>query len=149
MVDFIFMLTRQDQAVADGLETFETVRSLGIQHVGCKVVGVSMDTRKTLNRAIMDSGATSYMEVVSETPNAGITSAQNAVEIAAASPRSLAPVPICWPIAPSRPTLWIWCRRGDAAWMAIWWSPGASSHRHGSGPGRRPGRTASQLAPRG
>ena len=81
MVDFIFMLTRQDQTIADCLETFETVRSLGIRHVGFKDVGVSLDTLKALNRAIKTSGATSYMEVVSETPEDCRRSAHNAVEI--------------------------------------------------------------------
>lgn len=81
MVDFIFMLTRQDQTIVDCLETFETVRSLGIRHVGFKDVGVSLDTLKDLNRAIKKSGATSYMEVVSETPEDCLSSARTAVEI--------------------------------------------------------------------
>jgi uncharacterized protein related to proFAR isomerase len=81
VVDFIFMLTRQDQTVVDCLETLDTVRSIGIRHVGFKDVGVSMDTLKALKRAIKDSGATSYMEVVSETSEDCIRSARNAVEI--------------------------------------------------------------------
>jgi len=81
VVDFIFMLTRQDQTIVDCLETFDSVRSLGIQHVGFKDVGVSTGTLKTLNQEIKNSGATSYMEVVSETPEACIKSAHNAVEI--------------------------------------------------------------------
>ena len=81
MVDFIFMLTRQDQTIVDCLETFDAVRSLGIRHVGFKDVGVSLDRLKALNRAIKASGATSYMEVVSETPEDCLRSARNAVEI--------------------------------------------------------------------
>ena len=81
MVDFIFMLTRQDQTIVDCLETFETMRSLGVMHIGFKDLGVSMETLKALNRAIKGSGATSYMEVVSETPEACLRSARNAVEI--------------------------------------------------------------------
>lgn len=81
MVDFIFMLTRQDQTIEDCLETFDSVRSLGIRHLGFKDVGVSIETLKALNWAIKNSGAISYMEVVSETPDACIKSARNAVEI--------------------------------------------------------------------
>jgi uncharacterized protein related to proFAR isomerase len=81
VVDFIFMLTRQDRTVVDCLEAFDSVRSLGVRHVGFKDVGVSMETLKALNRAIKNSGATSYMEVVSETPEDCIRSAHNAVEI--------------------------------------------------------------------
>jgi uncharacterized protein related to proFAR isomerase len=81
MIDFIFMLTRQDQTVMDCLETFDRVRSIGVRHVGFKDVGVSLETLKALNRAIKNSGATSYMEVVSETPEDCIRSALNAVEI--------------------------------------------------------------------
>lgn len=75
------MLTRQDQTIEDCLETFDPVRSLGIRHLGFKDVGVSIETLKALNWAIKNSGAVSYMEVVSETPDACIKSARNAVEI--------------------------------------------------------------------
>lgn len=81
MIDFIFMLTRQDQTIEDCLETFESVRSLGVRHVGFKDLGVPLDRLNALNRAIKSSGATSYMEVVSETPEDCIASARNAVEI--------------------------------------------------------------------
>jgi len=65
----------------DCLETFDRVRSIGVRHVGFKDVGVSLATLKALNHAIKNSGATSYMEVVSETPEDCIRSAHNAVEI--------------------------------------------------------------------
>ena len=81
MIDFIFMLTRQDQTVIDCLETFEDVRSAGVGHVGFKDVGVPLETLKELNRSIKATGATSYMEVVSETPEDCMRSARNAVEI--------------------------------------------------------------------
>lgn len=80
-MDFIFMLTRQDQTVEDCLEVFEEIRPLGLGHVGFKDVGVDKDTLKTLNRAIKDSGAVSYMEVVSETPEAALNSAKIAAGI--------------------------------------------------------------------
>ena len=81
MIDFIFMLTRRDQTVIDCLETFEDVRSTGVAHVGFKDVGVPMETLKALNAQIKASGATSYMEVVSETREDCVRAARNAVEI--------------------------------------------------------------------
>jgi hypothetical protein len=75
-MDFIFMLTRQDQTVEDCLEVFEELRPLGLKHVGFKDVGVGYPTLERLHRAIKESGATSYMEVVSTTPDAALTSAR-------------------------------------------------------------------------
>lgn len=80
-MDFIFMLTRQDQTVVDCLEVFEEIRPLGLKHVGFKDIGVDKDTLKALNRAIKESGATSYMEVVSASPEAALNSARVAAEI--------------------------------------------------------------------
>jgi hypothetical protein len=80
-MDFIFMLTRQDQTVVDALEVFAEIRGLGIGHVGFKDVGADRKTLHALNRAIKDAGATSYMEVVSTTPEAAVRSAGIAAEI--------------------------------------------------------------------
>ncbi len=82
MVDFIFMLTRQDQTIEDCLETFETISGVGLGHVGFKDIGVDRDTLFELNRRIKASGATSYMEVVSTSPEDCLRSARNAVDIA-------------------------------------------------------------------
>ena len=80
-MDFIFMLTRQDQTVVDALEVFAEIRGLGIGHVGFKDVGADRKTLHALNRAIKDAGATSYMEVVSTSPEAAVRSARIATEI--------------------------------------------------------------------
>ena len=80
-MDFIFMLTRGDETVKDCLELFEAVRPLGLAHVGFKDVGVDAATLHALNRRIKESGATSYIEVVSTTPDACLRSAEMAVEI--------------------------------------------------------------------
>ncbi|MDH3691199.1 MAG: hypothetical protein OEU36_17280 [Gammaproteobacteria bacterium] len=81
MVDFIFMLTRQDQTIEDCIETFECTKHLGVRHIGFKDVGVDFETLRELNRRIQASGATSYMEVVSTTPRACLDSAGAAREI--------------------------------------------------------------------
>ena len=75
-MDFIFMLTRHDQTVEDCLQVFETVRDVGLTHVGFKDVGIDYPTLERLHRAIKESGATSYMEVVSTTPEAVLNSAR-------------------------------------------------------------------------
>jgi hypothetical protein len=80
-VDFIFMLTRQDQTVTDCLEVFAEIRPLGLGHVGFKDVGVDRGTLQRLTRAIKESGAVSYLEVVSTSREAALNSARTAVEI--------------------------------------------------------------------
>jgi hypothetical protein len=75
-MDFIFMLTRHDQTVEDCLEVLEAVREVGLTHLGFKDVGVDYPTLERLHRAIKESGATSYMEVVSTTPEAVLNSAR-------------------------------------------------------------------------
>lgn len=75
-MDFIFMLTRNDRTVVDCLEVLEQVSDLGLKHIGFKDVGVPTKTLKALTTAIKDMGATSYLEVVSETPEACLNSAR-------------------------------------------------------------------------
>lgn len=75
-MDFIFMLTRGDQTVEDCLEVLDQVLPLGLRHVGFKDVGVEFETLVRLTERIRASGATSYMEVVSVTPEACLNSAR-------------------------------------------------------------------------
>ena len=80
-MDFIFMLTRDDRTVEDCLDLIDLVRPVGLKHVGFKDVGVSPSVLKTLAKAIHASGATSYMEVVSTTPEACLASARVARDL--------------------------------------------------------------------
>jgi hypothetical protein len=75
-MDFIFMLTRGDQTVEDCLDVLDQVLPLGLTHVGFKDVGVEFQTLVRLTERIRASGAISYMEVVSETPEACLRSAE-------------------------------------------------------------------------
>lgn len=77
-MDFIFMLTRGDRTVEDCLAVFDLIRPLGLKHVGFKDVGVDFPTLVKLTERIRASGATTYMEVVSETPEAALRSAEAA-----------------------------------------------------------------------
>jgi hypothetical protein len=74
-MDFIFMLTRGDKTVEDALEVLEQIAPLRLGHVGFKDVGVEPKTLQALTDRIRALGATSYMEVVSETPEACLRSA--------------------------------------------------------------------------
>lgn len=81
MIDFIFMLTRQDRTILDCLDVFDEVRELGLGHVGFKDVGVDAGTLRRLHDAIKSTGATSYMEVVSTSAEACRQSARTAVDL--------------------------------------------------------------------
>ncbi len=75
------MLTRNDRTVEDALEVLEAIRPLGLRHIGFKDVGVAPDLLRELNRRIKVQGATSYLEVVSTSPDACLASARVAVGI--------------------------------------------------------------------
>jgi hypothetical protein len=80
-MDFIFMLTRQDQTVPDCLEVMADIAPLQLAHAGFKDIGVPIETLRALNARIKESGALSYLEVVAITPEAALNSARMAVEI--------------------------------------------------------------------
>ena len=80
-MDFVFMLTRSDQTVADCLEVLGDIQPLGLTYIGFKDVGVSPDLLAELSRRIKAAGATSYMEVVSTSREACLRSARLARDI--------------------------------------------------------------------
>jgi hypothetical protein len=80
-MDFVFMLTRQDQTVPDCLEVLDDLRPLGLTHIGFKDVGVPPEVLAELARRIKAMGATSYMEVVSTSREACLQSARVARDI--------------------------------------------------------------------
>jgi hypothetical protein len=79
--EFIFMLTRDDQTIADARDVYESVADTGLQHVGCKDLGLQRDELAALMADIRAHGHTSYLEVVSETDEATLESARVAAEI--------------------------------------------------------------------
>ena len=80
-MDFVFMLTRSDQTVADCLEVLDEIRSLPLTHLGFKDVGVAPEVLGQLVERIRARGGTSYMEVVSTSAEASLRSARVAREI--------------------------------------------------------------------
>ncbi|HWC87498.1 MAG TPA: hypothetical protein VG388_13240 [Solirubrobacteraceae bacterium] len=81
MSEFIFMLTREDQTIADARAVYESVADTGIRHVGCKDLGLPRGELAALMSDIRANGHTSYLEVVSETEEATLASARVAAEI--------------------------------------------------------------------
>jgi tryptophan synthase alpha subunit len=80
-VEFIFMLTRDDQTVANCLELVEILGELQLRHVGFKDVGVGPKTLALLQNRIKDIGAASYLEMVSTSPSRALESARMAVDL--------------------------------------------------------------------
>ena len=58
MLEFIFMLTRDDQTVTDALGVYEGLRDTGLRYVGFKDVGVPPETLRDLTAAIRGDGRT-------------------------------------------------------------------------------------------
>ena len=79
--EFIFMLTRDDETIADAREVYASVADCGITHVGCKDVGLPREELAALLGEIRANGHTTYLEVVSETEDDTLRSAQVAAEI--------------------------------------------------------------------
>lgn len=80
-MDFIFMLTKQDRTITDCLRLYDEIRSVGLTHVGFKDVGVGKDILAKLTDRIRADGATTYMEVVSTSPEDALRSAKTAVDL--------------------------------------------------------------------
>ena len=81
MIEFIFMLTRDDVTLADARELYASVADTGVRHVGCKDVGLPQDELAALMDDIRANGHRTYLEVVSETAEATLASARAAAEI--------------------------------------------------------------------
>jgi hypothetical protein len=80
-MDFVFMLTRSDRTIRDGIDVLDDIRSLGLRHIGFKDVGIEPAALVELHRAVKATGATSYLEVVSTTPESCLQSARVAREL--------------------------------------------------------------------
>ena len=81
MIEFIFMLTRDDVTLQDARAVYASIADTGIRHVGCKDVGLPTDELAALMEDIRSHGAETYLEVVSETEEATLESARAAARI--------------------------------------------------------------------
>jgi hypothetical protein len=80
-MEFIFMLTRNDETLADARKVYASVAATGVRHFGCKDVGLPRRELEALLSDIESNGHTSYLEVVSESNEATLASARAAAEI--------------------------------------------------------------------
>jgi NAD(P)H-dependent flavin oxidoreductase YrpB (nitropropane dioxygenase family) len=81
VIEFIFMLTRDDVTLQDAREVYASIAHTGVRHVGCKDVGLPTEELRGLMDDIRANGAETYLEVVSETEEATLASARAAAEI--------------------------------------------------------------------
>ena len=75
------MLTRDDRTVPDCFDVLDAVAPHGVAHIGFKDAGADKATMARLASAIRKAGATSYLEIVSLEPEAGVAAARLAAEI--------------------------------------------------------------------
>ncbi len=80
-MDFIFMLTRADETVENGLQLLDSLDGLGLRHIGLKDVGVDRVALRDLCERIAAMGAISYLEVVSTGTDSCLAAARTAAEI--------------------------------------------------------------------
>lgn len=78
---FIFMLTRDDLTVPDARAMVPAIESSGVRYAGAKDVGLPPAELGKLFADLRSAGCTTFLEVVSETPEAMLASARAAHEI--------------------------------------------------------------------
>jgi 4-hydroxythreonine-4-phosphate dehydrogenase len=81
MIEFIFMLTRDDVTLPDARAVYASIAETGVRHVGCKDVGLPTEELRALMDDIRAHGHETWIEVVSETEEATLASARAAAEI--------------------------------------------------------------------
>jgi len=81
MIEFIFMLTRDDVTLSDARDVYASIAQTGVRHVGCKDVGLPTDQLRALMDDIRSHGHETWIEVVSETEEDTLASARAAAEI--------------------------------------------------------------------
>lgn len=79
-MDFIFMLTENDETVPNAIELLDCLSSTGLKHVGCKEVGASPDVLKELVSRVRALGGTSYLELVGSTAEESLAATDRAIE---------------------------------------------------------------------
>jgi hypothetical protein len=65
VIEFVFMLTRDDVTVAEALPVFETLRDSGLRYVGFKDIGPPVKVLREVTAAAHDAGMEVMLEVVS------------------------------------------------------------------------------------
>jgi hypothetical protein len=81
VIEFIFMLTRDDVTLKGARDVYASIAGSGVRHVGCKDVGLPTEELRGLMDDIRGNGHETWIEVVSETEEDTLRSARAAAEI--------------------------------------------------------------------
>jgi len=81
VIEFVFMLTRDDVTVPDALEVFGSLRESGLRYVGFKDVGPPAGVLREVTAAAHDADMEVMLEVVSVTREDELRSLRAAAEI--------------------------------------------------------------------
>ena len=81
MIEFIFMLTRNDQTIPNAMEVYEEIRDTGLRYVGFKDIGLPPASLAALAAAMRSDGREVFLEVVSEHAADEIRSVEASLEI--------------------------------------------------------------------
>ena len=81
MSEFIFMLTRKDETVADALAVYDNVRDAALRYVGFKDIGQPASVLQDLAARIQGDGRTAVLEVVSIDRDSEVRSVRTGLRI--------------------------------------------------------------------
>ncbi len=81
MIEFIFMLTRDDTTVSDAKQVYETLRDTDLRYVGFKDIGLPPAELRELARTMRADGREVFLEVVSERAEDELRSVRAALDI--------------------------------------------------------------------
>jgi len=81
VIEFVFMLTRDDVTVPDALDVFEGLRDTGLKYVGFKDIGPPISVLREVTAAAHDAGLEVMLEVVSVSREDELQSLRAAREI--------------------------------------------------------------------
>lgn len=79
MINFIFMLTRDDTTVADATDHVERLAGTGLRYIGFKDVGATPSRQQEIAEAAREAGFETMLEVVSVSREAEVTSVEAAI----------------------------------------------------------------------
>jgi hypothetical protein len=78
MIEFIFMLTKDDRTVTDAVEVLDSISDVGLRYVGFKDVGAEPDRQREITKRAHDLGMEVMLEVVSTSVEAEANSVRSA-----------------------------------------------------------------------
>jgi len=81
MIEFVFMLTRDDVTVADAPEVLAGLRNTGLRYVGFKDIGPEPEVLRDVTAAAHDAGMEVMLEVVSTSREDELRSVRAALDI--------------------------------------------------------------------